>query len=315
MGHHHHHGHHHGHGHSHHHHHHGDAPTRAIALATVLNIVFVVVEVTAGLISGSLALLADAAHNLGDVLGLFLAWGAMHLAQRQPSQRRTFGFRKSTILAALANAMLILITVGGIAWEAVQRISQPAPVEGSIVIWVAAIGVLINTGSAMLLIRGHRHDANVRGAFLHLLSDAATSFVVVGVGVALTFTNWLWLDPAASLLVAGVIVVGTVSLLRETLDLALDAVPAHIEPAEVEDFLASGEAIGEVHDLHIWALSTTEVALMAHLVIAEGVQPPPDLVCQLAAQLQARFGIAHSTLQLEPLEAAELCPQRPGHAL
>lgn len=284
-------------------------------MATGLNILFVVVEVVAGLYASSLALLADAAHNLGDVLGLLLAWGAMHLARRAPSARRTFGLRKSTILAALANVILILVTVGGIAWEAIERLGTPGEPHGTTMIVVAAMGVVVNGGSALLLIRGNRNDANVRGAFLHLLADAATSLVVVVVGVVLSFTAWHWLDPAASLLVSAVIVLGTMSLLRETLDLALDAVPSHIDPDEVAAFLRAQPLVQEVHDLHIWALSTTDVALMAHLVVDPAAAGAPELACQLGAELEQRFGIGHSTLQLEPPAVAERCPQRPPMVL
>src|SRR3989338_6253095 len=266
------HGHHHGHG----HHGHSHAPKdfgRAFAVGTALNLGFVVVEAAAGLITGSLALLADAGHNLSDVLGLLLAWGAAVLAKRAPSLRRTYGLRKGTILASLINAALLLVAVGAIAWEAVRRFADPQPIETGPVMIVAAVGIAINTATALMFMRGSKEDLNVRGAFLHMAADAAVSAGVVVAAFAMSLTHWLWLDPVVSLAIVAVIVLGTWGLLRDSLDLALDATPRGIDPGKVRDWLATRPGVSEVHDLHIWAMSTTENALTAHVVRPPGADP------------------------------------------
>lgn len=271
---------------------------RIFAVAVALNVGFVIVEAGFGVAAHSLALLADAGHNLGDVLGLLLAWGATRLAQRKPSQRRTYGWRSSSILAAMLNAGLLLVAVGGIAWEAVQRFGRPGTVVGVTVIWVAAVGVVLNTATALLFVAGRKRDLNIRAAFLHMAADAAVSAGVVVAAVVMLRTGWMWLDPTVSLVIAAVILVGTWGLLRESVDLALAAVPAGIDPAAVAAYLQDLPGVEAVHDLHIWGMSTTESALTAHLV-----KPDPrdddELLAQACRELHDRFGIGHVTLQWE----------------
>jgi cobalt-zinc-cadmium efflux system protein len=292
-----------GHGHSHglggHHHHHApDDMGRAFAIGVALNSAFVVAEVAAGLWSGSLALLADAGHNLSDVLSLVLAWGATILARRAPTARRTYGLRKATILASLANAVLLLVAVGVIASEAVHRFSQPAPVATAFVMWTAGIGVVINTATALLFLRGRHTDLNVQGAFLHMAADAAISLaVVVGAGL-MGLTGLLWIDPALSIAIGAIIVLGTWGLLRDSVDLALDAVPKGIDIEEVRAWLRDRPGVEDIHDLHIWAMSTTETALTAHLT-----RPRNDdadaFLHEACEGLSKRFNIGHVTLQIE----------------
>jgi len=300
-----------GHGHAH-----GLAPEhldRAMAAGVALNTLFVVAEAVAGVAAGSLALLADAGHNAGDVLGLLLAWGAAWLARRPPSRRYTWGLRRSTIYAALANAVLLLVACGGIAWEAVHRLRSPEPVTGPVVIAVAAVGVVINTLTALLFLRGHG-DANVRGAFLHMAADAAVSLGVVLAGVAIAVTGAAWIDPVVSLVVAAVIVAGTWGLFRESLDLALDAVPRGVEPEAIEAALAALPGVQEVHDLHVWGASTSEISLTAHLVAVDGTDHD-RLLADAEAVLRERFRVAHSTIQIEGPAACEQCRQRPADVL
>lgn len=267
-----------------------------------LNVAFVLVEGAFGFWANSMALVADAGHNLSDVLGLLLAWGASYLGQQPPSPRRTYGLRRSSILAALLNAVLLLLAIGGIAWESLQRFVQPQAVSALLVIAVGAVGVVINTATALLFMSGRTHDLNIRGAYLHMAADAGVSAAVVAAGLAIRLTGWGWIDPAASLLVVVVIAIGTWGLLRESLDLALDAVPAGINPAEVEAWLASRPGITSIHDLHIWGMSTTEVALSAHLIKPDG-RLDDAFLQQIADELHDKFGIQHCTIQLE--EAAE----------
>lgn len=279
-------------------------------IGILLNVSFVVVEAIAGIVAGSTALLADAAHNLGDVLGLAMAWGATVLARRTRTARRTYGLRRTTILAGLANATLILVAVGGVTWEAIRRIGEPAHVDGGLVAIVATVGVLVNCGAAMLFARGRDRDVNRRGAYLHLMADAAVSAGVVIAGVIVWQTGWSWIDPVTSIVVSIVILVATVGLLRDALNLLLDAVPAHIDPAAVDEYLASLPGVQHVHDLHIWSMSTTEVALTAHLVVP-WASCPPSFLRDAETEIEHRFGIAHTTLQLEPADADEVCRQ-PG---
>ncbi len=287
---------------------------RAFAIGVALNLGFVVIEAIYGVIAHSMALMADAAHNLSDVLGLLLAWGAAALAQRTPSLRRTYGLRRSTILAALANTILLLVAVGGVAWEAVRRLRAPAEVQGWTVLTVAAIGVVINGASAMLFMRDRHSDANVRGAFLHLAADAGVSLGVVLGGIAIIKTGWSTIDPLVSLGVSVVILFGTWGLLRDAVNLALDAVPPHIDPDAIRKYLASLPGVVAVHDLHVWAMSTTEAALTVHLVM-----PWPDcapaFLQTLPVELHERFQIDHVTVQLEPNDPDQGCKQAPEHAL
>jgi cobalt-zinc-cadmium efflux system protein len=307
------HGHHHGHGHGHSHGHghgphgHGHGPTdygRAFALGTALNLAFVAVEGTAGLLTDSVALLADAGHNLSDVLGLLLAWGGAKLATRPASKRFTYGLRGSSILAALGNAVLLLVAVGAIAWEALGRFSAPPPVAGGTVMAVAAVGIAVNVATALLFVGGSKHDINIRGAYLHMAADAAVSAGVVIGGGLILWTGAGWIDPAISLLVVAVILWSTWGLLRESLTLALDAVPAGIDPDAVRQALAELPGVARVHDLHIWPMSTTEAALTAHLVMPGG-HPGDDFLAMLAHRLAHDFRIDHTTVQIELGEGAE----------
>ena len=278
---------------------------RAFAFGVVLNIVFVIIEAVYGIISGSLALLADAGHNLSDVVGLLLAWGASYLTRRRPSERRTYGWHGSTILAAMVNAFILMFAVGAIAWEAVKRLAHPAPVAGKTVIVVAIIGMIINTATALLFRSGRKSDLNIRAAFLHMATDAAVSAGVAIAGVAILFSGWQWLDPVLSLIIAVVILAGTWGLLREAVNLALDAVPAGIDRRAVEAFLQNVPGVSAVHDLHIWGLSTTAAALTAHLVKAAAADDDA-LITQVSRELHERFKIEHTTLQWER-DAAQ-CP-------
>jgi cobalt-zinc-cadmium efflux system protein len=306
---HHHHGHDHGHGHSHGHghahghgHHHHPAPGtshgRAFALAIGVNTMFVAIEFIYGFIANSTALMADAGHNLSDVLGLMLAWGAALLARSAPNGRYTYGLRSSSILAALANALLLMVACGAIAWEAVHRFSHPAPVAGITVSVVAAIGVAVNGFSAWLFMAGSKDDLNLRGAYLHMAADAAISLAVVVVGLAIMYTGWTWLDPVVSIAIVLVIVVGTWSLLRESLQMVLAAVPNNVDADAVNGFLAGRPGVSEVHDLHIWAMSTTETALTAHLVMPGGY-PGDGTIDGIVEALRKDFSIHHCTLQVE----------------
>ena len=282
-----------------HHHDHGPVSfDSAFAIGIGLNLAFVLVEAGFGLFAHSLALVADAGHNLSDVLGLGLAWGASVLARQRPTERRTYGLRRSSIVAALANAVLLLVAVGAIGWEAVRRFANPEPAAGMMVIGVAAVGIVINTVTALLFLRGREGDANIRGAFLHMAADAAVSLGVVIAGFLILWTGWAWLDPAISLAIAAIILVSTWGLLRESLDLALDAVPKSIDPGAVEQYLAHLPGVVEVHDMHIWGLSTTEAALTAHLVIPAG-SDGDALLRTAIAELHDQFGIEHATLQIE----------------
>lgn len=283
---------------------------RAFAIGVGLNLCFVAVEATYGIKANSLALIADAGHNLSDVLGLVLAWGASVLARRLPTQRRTYGLRRSSILAALANAVLLLVAIGAIAWEAVQRFSHPAPVSAGVVIWVAAVGVGINTATALLFWAGRKSDLNIHGAFLHMAADAGVSAGVVLAGVAIALTGWLWLDPAISLMIVAVIFVGTWGLLRDSVNLAMDAVPEGVDPAAVQGYLARLPGITEVHDLHIWGMSTTDVALTAHLVKPDA-ETEDGFLMTTCRGLHDHFGIEHATLQIEHGSGAPACDLAP----
>jgi cobalt-zinc-cadmium efflux system protein len=272
--------------------------SRAFAIGTSLNVAYVVIQVIFGIAAHSLALLADAGHNLGDVLGLLLAWSAVHLGQQPPTERRTYGMKRSSILAALANAVFLLLVTGGITWEAIRRFGEPSPVAGWTVIWVALGGIAVNTTTALLFQEGRKRDINVRGAFLHMASDAAVSAGVVFAGIVILFTGWHWVDPAMSLAVNAVIIWSTWGLLCDSLNMALDAVPANINVAAVREYLATLPAVTNVHHLHIWPLSTTETALTVHLVKSDS-SPNDDLIKKVNSDLLGRFGINHATIQCE----------------
>lgn len=296
----------HDHNHSHHHHHHKPNYNRAFAIGVLLNIAFVAVEITYGLLADSLALLADAWHNLSDVFALLLAWGASYLATHKPSDTRTYGLKRGTILASLVSTALLLLALGAIAWEAVQRLFEPAPVESHTVIVVASIGMVINTITALLFLSGSKHDLNIRAAFLHMAADAAISLGVALGGGLILLTAWLWLDPAITLVIVAVIFASSWTLLRDSLNLAMDAVPSNIDLDAVRGFLLDQDWVLDLHDLHVWALSTTETALTVHVITAT---PPLDNgpVLTLQEELQHRFGIEHSTIQVELSDPPALC--------
>lgn len=318
---------HHGHGHQHAHeaerghgghthgHDHVHAPKNfgaAFAVGIVLNSGFIIAEVTYGLMANSLALLADAGHNLSDVLGLLLAWGASILARRLPSSRFTYGLRSTSILAALVNSILLLTVTGGIAWEAIQRISHPDDVQSMTVIVIAAIGVVINTATALMFMRGGDNDLNIRGAFLHMAGDALISLGVVVAGVVIMYTGWLWLDPAVSLVIALLVVLGTWGLLRDSVQLALQAVPQGLPAEKVRAYLQALPGVAAIHDLHIWGMSTTETALTVHLVIPAG-HPGDFFTCSVADALLRQFAIGHATIQVETGDTDAPCRLAPDH--
>jgi cobalt-zinc-cadmium efflux system protein len=307
------HDHHHGHDHDHHdhdhdhdHHHHGHgghshAPASfglAFAIGTALNLGFVIIEAGYGLVSGSVALLADAGHNLGDVLGLLIAWSATLLAHRRPGGRYTYGLRSSSILAALLNAVLLLATLGVIAVEAVRRLLEPGPVSGTTMMLVAAIGIVINGVTALLFMRGRDHDLNIRAAFSHMAADAMISAGVVVAGLLVWQTGWTWIDPATSLVLVAIVAAGTWGLLRASVDMSLHAAPAGQDPHEIGRFLQSHEQVVAIHDLHVWPMSTTETALTVHLVVPSGY-PGDRFTADIAAALKKQFGIGHATIQIE----------------
>ena len=288
--------------HDHHDHHHHAPPAagfgRAFAIGITINLAYVGIEAAAGIITGSMALLADAGHNLSDVLGLALAWGGLRLAARAPSARFTYGLKRSGILAALANGVLLVLACGAIAAEAFQRLLAPQPVPGGTVMAVAAAGVVINGVTAWLFARGRKGDVNIRGAYLHMLADAGISAAVVVSGFLILRTGMNWIDPALSLVVVAIILRGTWGLLRESVAMALDAVPDGIDSADVAAFLKGRPGVATVHDLHIWAMGTTDTALTAHLVMPDG-HPGDAALAALAHDLDHRFGIGHATIQVE----------------
>jgi len=295
----------HDHGHGHHHHghghHHVHAPASfgvAFAVGIALNTAYVIAEAIFGVLSNSLALLADAGHNLGDVMSLALAWLATWLVKRAPSTRYTYGLRSSSILAALSNAVVLLVVTGGIAWAAVVKLVHPSPAGGAIMVGVALGGVAVNAFTAWMFASGRKGDVNIRAAFSHMAADALVALGVAVAGVAVMLTGWTWLDPAASLVIGGIIVLGTWSLMRESLDLALHAVPPSVDEAGVRAYLAALPGVSEVHDLHIWGMSTTETALTAHLVRPEAGLDD-SLLHRACEELKSRFFVHHTTLQIE----------------
>lgn len=287
--------HHHAHG---HHTHPKPDYNRAFVIGITLNVGFVIIEALFGFLNNSLALLADAGHNLSDVLGLILAFGASWLVRRRPTPRYTYGLRRSSIMAALLNASFLLVAMSAIAIEAIRRFSNPTPVNGSTVIGVALVGIVINGITAMLFMSDRDRDLNIKGVFLHMASDALVSAGVVLAGIAILKTGWLWFDPVVSLIIVAVIVAGTWNLLRDSVNLALDAVPEGIEPQAVRTYLAELPGVVGVHDLHIWAMSTTETALTAHLVMLTG-SPGDAFLSRITMELHDKFGIEHTTIQVE----------------
>ena len=287
---------------------------RAFAIGIALNVTYVLIEAAAGVLSGSLALLADAGHNLGDVLGLALSWWAAMLSRRQPSGRVTYGLRSSSILAARASAGILLVVTGGIGWEAMLRFADPVPVASRIMIAVAAVGIAVNGGTALLFASGRARDLNVKSAFMHMAADTLVTAGVVAAGIVIGLTGWLWLDPAVSLIVSVVIVVGTWGLLKSAIGLALDAVPEGLDADAVRAHLTAMPGVTALHDLHIWGMSTTETALTCHLVMPGG-HPGDAALNGMAHELHAHFGIAHATLQIELADTDEICALTPEHVV
>ncbi len=284
--------------HSHNHHHEINNYNRSFAIGIALNVIFVIIEVSYGLVADSLALIADAGHNLSDVMSLMLAWGASYLATKHPTHTRTYGLRKVTIMASLLSTVLLFVALGGIAWESIERLSSPQPVNGTIIIIVAAIGVVINTATALLFVKGQKHDLNIRAAYLHMAADAAISLGVVIAGIAIMLTGWLWLDPAISLGIAVIILFGTWRLLKDSIDLSIDAVPQGIDVTLIKSYLSGMENVSDIHDLHVWALSTTETALTVHLVTnCELIDN--CFLQEIQEHLHHHFNISHTTIQIE----------------
>ncbi|HEY2711702.1 MAG TPA: cation diffusion facilitator family transporter [Chthoniobacterales bacterium] len=286
---------------------------RAFAIGILLNSGFIIAEVVFGLLSHSLSLLADAGHNLGDVMGLVMAWAASNLGRRQATRRFTYGLRRSSMLAALFNAILLLVGVGAIAAEAIRRLGQPDKVIGLTMIWVAAAGVLINGVTAWMFARGREGDLNIRGAFLHMAADAGVSAGVVVAGFVILKTGWSLLDPISSLVIVVIIIIGTWGLLRDSVSLVLDAVPRGIDPGAVKAFLEQLPGVAEIHHLHVWGLSTTETACTAHVVKREP-QLDDQLLRRIADELHTRFGIEHTTIQFEHCKGPDCPTEQERHA-
>lgn len=282
----------------HHHDHHHGSTTRAFAWVTLVNLAYTILEAGYGFAVNSLALLSDALHNLGDVLGLALAWAAAAIARRAPTERHTYGWRRATLLSPLANALLLVGFAGALGWEAVRRFAEPPQVAGLPVILVAALGIVVNLGAAWFVRAGHDRDLNRRGAFLHLVADAAVSLAAVLAGIGMLVLDWQWLDPLTALLVGVVVAMGAFALLRDAFNAAMDAVPTGIRPAEVHAFLAAQPGVVAVHHLHIWSLGAGEVAMTAHLV-RPGDTGHDGFLDAMAQALDERFGINHPTLQVE----------------
>ena len=305
------------HDHNHHDHGHSHAPDSfgmAFAIGIALNLSFVLAEVWYGLSAHSLALLADAGHNISDVLGLLMAWGATWLARCKPTARYTYGLQSSSILAAVANAMLLFAVTGGIIWEAIVRLTHLSGIGGTTIMLVAGVGIAINGITALLFMKGRKGDLNIRGAFLHMAADAVISLGVVISGFVILQTGWLWLDPLVSIVIAIVIMLGTWSLLRDSVNLALQAVPAHIDPANVASFLTRMEGVREVHDLHIWGMSTSEVALSVHLLMEQG-HPGDAFIRHVAHEVDHQFAIGHTTIQIELGDDGGECARAPADVI
>jgi len=284
---------------------------RAFAVGIVLNVGIIVLEVVGGAASHSMALVSDAAHNASDVLGLALAWGAALLARRPATARRTYGMRRASILAALGNAVLLLVATGGVGWEAIRRLAQPPAVHASVVIAVSAVATVVNAVSALLFAGGRKDDLNIGSAFTHLAGDAAIALGVVAAGALVQATGWMWLDPVVALAVSTLVLAATYAVLKHSLDLALDAVPRGIDSGGVRDYLSSVPGVLEVHDLHIWAMSTTEAVLTAHLVVHGPSSRDAALLADIERTLHDRFRIEHSTLQIEPPDSPVPCRLKP----
>ena len=283
--------------------------SRAFAIGIVLNTIYVAVEASVGLAIGSLGLVADAGHNASDVLSLIVAWVGAKLAQRAPTERYSYGLSRSPILASLFNALLLFAAMGVVAWEAIGRLQEPSTVPGSTIIWVTTVGLVVNVGTALMFVKG-RSDLNIRGAFLHMAADAGVTLGVLLSGIAIIYTGAEWIDPAISLLIVVVVLWSTWGLFRESLRLSLDAVPEGIDPAAVRQCLTGLPSVAEVHDLHIWAMSTAEIALTAHLVVVDQIDKDADPIQAASTKLHDEFGIEHTTLQLKSARMARDCEQK-----
>lgn len=294
------------HDHNHHHSHHVSHYDRAFAVGIGLNLIFTLVEFSYGFFADSLALIADAGHNLSDVLSLVLAWGASVLAKKMATDKRTYGYRKATVMASLVSAVTLLVALGAIAWEAILRFADPAPVAGVTMMIVAAIGVVINAVTAFMFMGDHHHDLNIKGAFLHMAADALVSLGVVVAGLLIWWKNWLWVDPVISLIIVAVIFWGTWGLLKDSLNYSLDAVPEQIDMDGIRDYLMGLDGVVRIHDLHVWPLSTTETALTVHLVFDEDTNRA-GLLHAIQHQLEHEFSIAHATMQIETAEDENAC--------
>jgi cobalt-zinc-cadmium efflux system protein len=292
------------------HHHHNAPPdySRAFAVGVILNVGFVLIEAVFGVLSDSLALLTDAGHNFSDVMGLLLAWGAAALAKKRPSPRRTYGYSRATIIASVFSGLLLMGAVGAIGWEAIGRLVDPPQPAGKTIMIVAAIGVVINTVTALFFLSGKDHDLNIRGAFLHMAADALVSLGVVFSGALILFFGFNWIDPLVSLLIAAVIFFSTWGLLRDSLNLAVDAVPRNVDPAAVREYLTGLPGVRALHDLHIWPMSTTDTALTAHLVM-DAIPDNDQFLNDVALVLEHRFSIMHPTIQLERHDSDVVCHQ------
>jgi len=295
---------------SNHNHSHVTSHGYAFFISIILNTIFIIIEFTYGCISNSSALVADAGHNLSDVLALILAWLASILARKAPDNRYTYGLRSSTILAAIANAMFLLIVCGGIAWEAFQRLSQPPVITEMTVIVVSGIGILINGFSAFLFMKDSKEDLNIRGAYLHMAADAGISFSVMVAGIVMMITSWYWIDPVLTLIIVVIIVISAWGLLRESIQLGLNAVPANIDASAVEFYLRSCSGVSDLHDLHIWGMSTSESALTVHLVMPEGY-PGDTYMDTVMKDLNDKYKIQHCTLQIEQGNTGHNCVLQP----
>ncbi len=278
----------------------------SFAIGISLNVIFVLIEASYGVIADSLALIADAWHNLSDVVSLLLAWGANYLASRPATSRRTYGLRRVTIMASLFSSILLLFALGGIAWEAIQRLADPSAADGIIIIVVAAIGVVINTATALLFVSGQKHDLNIRGAYLHMAADAGISAGVVIAGGAIMLTSWLWIDPVISLLIVIVVLIGTWNLLKDSLNLSIDAVPKAINMSELREYLSGLDNVSQIHDLHVWALSTRQNALSVHLVRKQE-NLDNTFLNEIQEYLQHNFNIGHVTVQVEKDSSTNSC--------
>ncbi len=280
----------------------------AFGIGAALNIIFVIVEAIFGFLSNSLALIADAGHNLGDVLALLLSWGATYLAQRKPTNTKTYGLRRGTILAAFISSLILLMTMSIVAWEALGRFTNPSEVNSMTIIIVAAIGVVINTATALLFLSSQHDDLNIKAAFIHMAADAGVSLGVVLAGIAIMFTGLLWIDPAISLLIVVVIIISTWGVFRDSFNLAMDGVPKNIDVEEVRNFILQQDGVVEIHDLHVWAMSTTQVALTTHLV-RNTTNIDDQFLHHVSKELQRRFNIIHPTIQIESGSNTHLCDQ------